>query len=278
MFPIRDHNPSHRTPLVTWMLIAANVAMYLATFPLVPGGEYLWARLALYPLAVVNGELVTGLLTHMFLHAGLMHLAGNMLFLWIFGDNLEEQMGRVRFLGFYLLAGLVAAGAQIAAAPLSDIPMVGAAGAIAGVLGGYLLMFPRARVDILVIFVIFFKVFTLPAWVMLGLWFALQMLGGFTVDGSGGGVAYWAHAGGFLAGVVLALPLFLRRGGPRVGEFRAQGHVVILAEGGDSQGIARAMPPNMWVIVNTAAPDSPAPTAQPPAVMPPKPIAMAPTM
>ncbi|MFC0199538.1 rhomboid family intramembrane serine protease [Paracoccus rhizosphaerae] len=223
MFPIRDHNPSHRTPLVTWMLIAANVAMYLATFPLMPGGEYLWARLALYPLAVVNGELVTGLLSHMFLHAGLLHLVGNMLFLWIFGDNLEDQMGRRAFLGFYLAAGLAAAGLQILADPLSPVPMVGASGAIAGVMGGYLLMFPRARVDVLAIFIIFFKVFTLPAWAMLGMWFALQLFGGFTSIGAEGGVAYWAHAGGFVGGVLLALPLFLRRGGP---EFwaRTQGH------------------------------------------------------
>ncbi|MEE2860002.1 MAG: rhomboid family intramembrane serine protease [Pseudomonadota bacterium] len=223
MFPIRDHNPSHRTPLVTWMLIAANVAMYVATFPLVPGGEYLWARLALYPLAVVNGELVTGLLTHMFLHAGLLHLVGNMLFLWIFGDNLEDQMGRRAFLGFYLAAGLAAAGLQVLADPLSPVPMVGASGAIAGVMGGYLLMFPRARVDVLAIFIIFFKVFTLPAWAMLGVWFALQLFGGFTSIGAEGGVAYWAHAGGFVAGALLALPLFLKRGG-RAFWARTQGH------------------------------------------------------
>lgn len=223
MFPIRDHNPSHRTPLVTWMLIAANVAMYLATFPLVPGGEYLWARLALYPLAVANGKLVTGLLTHMFLHAGLLHLVGNMLFLWIFGDNLEDQMGRRAFLGFYLAAGLAAAGLQVLADPLSPVPMVGASGAIAGVMGGYLLMFPRARVDVLAIFIIFFKVCTLPAWAMLSVWFALQLFGGFTSIGAEGGVAYWAHAGGFVAGALLALPLFLKRGG-RAFWARTQGH------------------------------------------------------
>lgn len=222
MFPIRDHNPSSRRPLVTWALIALNIAMYLLTLP-TPGGEVLWARLALYPLAVVNGELVTGLLTHMFLHAGLLHLGGNMLFLWIFGDNLEDQMGRGGFLAFYLGAGLAAAGAQILADPLSPVPMVGASGAIAGVMGGYLLMFPRAKVDVLAIFIIFFKVFTLPAWVMLGVWFALQLFGGFTNIGAEGGVAYWAHAGGFLAGVVLALPLFLRRGGPRFWA-RTHGH------------------------------------------------------
>lgn len=214
MFPIRDHNPSSRRPLVTWALITANIAMYLATLPGQEAGEMLWAQLALYPLAIVNGELMGGLLTHMFLHAGLLHLGGNMLFLWIFGDNLEDQMGRAGFLAFYLGAGLAAAAAQIWADPLSPVPMVGASGAIAGVMGGYLLMFPRARVDVVAIFIIFFKVFTLPAWLMLGLWFGLQLLGGFTNVGAQGGVAYWAHAGGFAAGLLLALPLFLRRGGP----------------------------------------------------------------
>lgn len=213
MFPIRDHNPSSIRPIVTWALIAINIAIYVLTLPGSQTGSTVWAHLALYPLAVTNNELLYGLLTHMFLHAGFMHLAGNMLFLWIFGDNLEEQMGRIGFLAFYLLAGLAAAVAQIAAAPYSDIPMVGASGAIAGVMGGYLLLFPRAKVDILVIFIVFFKVFTLPAWVMLGLWFGLQVFGGFTVDGAGGGVAYWAHAGGFFAGVVLTLPIFMRRGG-----------------------------------------------------------------
>lgn len=222
MFPIRDHNPSQQTPWVTYALIAINVAMFLLTLP-VAGGEMLWARLALYPLAVVNGELIWGLLTHMFLHGGIMHLSGNMLFLWIFGDNLEEQLGRLGFLAFYLTAGLVAAGAQIAAEPFSAIPMVGASGAIAGVMGGYLLLFPRARVDIVAIFIVFFKVFTLPAWIVLGVWLAVQIFGGWTTPGDGGGVAYWAHAGGFGAGVVLALPRFLRLGG-RAFWARTRGH------------------------------------------------------
>lgn len=213
MFPIRDHNPSQQTPWVTYALILANAAMFLLTLPAVQGGEWLWTRLALYPLAVVNGELAWGLLTHMFLHGGILHFAGNMLFLYIFGDNLEEQLGRPGFLAFYLAAGLVAAAAQIAAEPFSTIPMVGASGAIAGVMGGYLLLFPRARVDIVAIFVIFFKVFTLPAWIVLGVWLAIQVFGGYATPGGAGGVAYWAHAGGFAAGAVLALPRFLRLGG-----------------------------------------------------------------
>lgn len=213
MFPIRDHNPSQQTPWVTYGLIAANIALFLLTSPLT-GGEMLWARLALYPLAVTHGELLWGLLTHMFLHGGLLHLAGNMLFLWIFGDNMEEQLGHVGFLAFYLAAGLAAAAAQTLAEPLSPIPMVGASGAIAGVMGGYLLLFPRAKVDIVAIFIVFFKVFTLPAWIVLGVWLAIQIFGGYSSPGDQGGVAYWAHAGGFVAGALLALPRFLRLGGP----------------------------------------------------------------
>lgn len=213
MFPIRDHNPSQQTPWVTCGLIAANIALFLLTSPLT-GGEMLWARLALYPLAVTHGELLWGLLTHMFLHGGLLHLAGNMLFLWIFGDNMEEQLGHVGFLAFYLTAGLAAAAAQTLAEPLSPIPMVGASGAIAGVMGGYLLLFPRAKVDIVAIFIVFFKVFTLPAWIVLGVWLAIQIFGGYSSPGDQGGVAYWAHAGGFVAGALLALPRFLRLGGP----------------------------------------------------------------
>ncbi len=212
MFPIRDHNPSERTPYVTIGLIFINVVMYLLTAPWAFGMTDLWAQLALYPIAIVNGEHLWGLVTHMFLHAGPFHIAGNMLFLWIFGDNLEDQMGHFGFLLFYLACGLAAAAAQIAANPYEGIPMVGASGAIAGVMGGYLLLFPKARVDVLAIIVIIIKIFTIPAWVMLGVWFLLQLFGGFALFGDSG-VAYWAHAGGFIAGVVFALPLFFKRGG-----------------------------------------------------------------
>ena len=157
------------------------------------------------------------LISAMFLHGGWMHLAGNMLFLWIFGDNLEETLGHWRYLGFYLLCGIVAALAQVMADPNSTVPTVGAPGAIAGVMGGYLLLFPRARVDVLLVFVVFFRVFALPAWVLLVYWFAVQILGGSAADPSGGGVAYWAHAGGFVCGLVLMLPRWPRLGGPRFG-------------------------------------------------------------
>lgn len=213
MFPIRDHNPSETTPYVTIGLIFVNVVMFLLTMPWGGGLVELWENLALYPVAVLNGSHVAGLFTHMFLHAGVMHLAGNMLFLWIFGDNLEEQMGHLGFLGFYLACGLAAAGCQILANPAEGIPMVGASGAIAGVMGAYLLLFPRARVDVVAIIVILIKMFTIPAWVMLLVWFGVQLFSGYAMHGGEAGVAYWAHAGGFVAGTVLAVPLFLRLGG-----------------------------------------------------------------
>jgi membrane associated rhomboid family serine protease len=150
----------------------------------------------------------------MFLHGGWMHLLGNMLFLWIFGDNLEDEMGHLPYLAFYLLSGIAAGALQVASDPNSPVPMVGASGAIAGVMGAYLLLFPKARVDVFFFFIIFFRVFPVPAWIMLGIWFALQVGSGVMVRAEDGGVAHWAHAGGFVAGLVLAFPLWLRRGGP----------------------------------------------------------------
>lgn len=216
MFPLRDHNPSDRTPCVLYALIVLNVAAFLLQLPHSGSDRAMlafWRDWALIPAAVTQGGELRGIVTSMFLHAGLMHLAGNMLFLWIFGDNLEDQLGHAGFLLFYLAAGIAAAAAHVAAAPGSVVPTVGASGAIGGVMGGYLLLFPRARVDILLIFVIFFRVITIPAWILLGVWFALQILSGLGTPAAGGGVAYWAHAGGFLAGLVLALPAWLRRGG-----------------------------------------------------------------
>lgn len=222
MFPIRDHNPSERTPFITWGLIAINVVVFLLYYPSIGGDEAqliaFYNTWGLVPQSVLEDGDATTILTSMFLHGGWMHLIGNMLFLWIFGDNLEDLMGHFGFVVFYLASGAAAAGGQILSDPSSTLPMVGASGAIAGVMGGYLLMFPRARIDILVILVIIIKIFTIPAWLMLGLWFGLQLVSGLSMDLVGGGVAYWAHAGGFVAGVVLALPVWLRRGGRRYWE------------------------------------------------------------
>lgn len=214
MFPIRDHNPSGRTPYVTRALIGVNIAVFLAYwFGLQSENAlgYFFYTWGLVPDRVLAGQGVATVLTHMFLHGGWMHLAGNMLFLWIFGDNLEDEMGHLRFLLFYLGCGLAAAALQIAADPASAAPMVGASGAIAGVLGGYLLLFPRARIDVLFIFVIFFRVFSISAWIVLGVWFGLQLLN--SASGAEDGVAYLAHVGGFVAGVVLTLPALMKRGG-----------------------------------------------------------------
>ena len=215
MFPLRDHNPSNGRAWVTWALIAANVAIFLATWSL-PQHELqlVFLRWGMVPLRLSFGEGYATLLTSMFLHGGFMHLAGNMLFLWVFGDNLEERLGHAGFAGFYVAGGMAAAAAQYAAAPMSQVPMVGASGAIAAVLGGYLLFFPRARVDLLIILVIFVRIVPVPAGLMLAAWFALQVLGGLGAPADGGGVAFWAHAGGFVAGLALALRPWLRAGGP----------------------------------------------------------------
>ncbi|MET4127154.1 rhomboid family intramembrane serine protease [Roseovarius sp. MBR-6] len=218
MFPIRDHNPSQRTPYVTYALIAANILIFIGYLPLF-GDERALMRFyfdyAMIPAKVTQGGVWSGIVTSMFLHGGLMHLAGNMLFLWIFGDNLEDRMGHLPYLAFYLATGIAAGLAHIFGGPLSQVPTVGASGAIAGVMGGYLLLFPRARVDILLIFIIFFRIITIPAALVLLLWFAIQVFAGLGSNPDAGGVAYWAHAGGFVAGIVLALPLFVRLGGPR---------------------------------------------------------------
>lgn len=216
MFPIRDHNPSGRTPYVVYALMVLNIGIFLMYVSILNEPYklgvffYDWALIP----ALINGESQPlGLFTSMFLHAGWMHLAGNMLFLWIFGDNLEDIMGHTGFAVFYTLCGLAAGLAQVVSDPSSTIPTVGASGAIAGVMGGYLLLFPKARVDVIIIFIVFFKILPMPAWVMLGVWFLWQIFSGITTDTSDGGVAYWAHAGGFLAGLVLTLPAWLKRGG-----------------------------------------------------------------
>ncbi len=213
MFPIRDHNPSGRTPYVTFALLAANIAIFCAYWLTMDDNQIGWF---LYTWGLVPAQLMQGngyvtLITHMFLHAGWLHLAGNMLFLWIYGDNLEEEMGHLGFLVFYIAAGLGAAALQSVADLGTDVPMVGASGAIAGVMGGYLLMFPRARVDVLFIFIIFFRIFAIPAWIVLGVWLGIQLVSGLAIP-SADGVAYLAHIGGFAAGLILTIPVWLRRG------------------------------------------------------------------
>ncbi len=210
MFPYRDHNPSTRTPFVTYTLLGLNIVIFFLSMMAEPA--WLYTHFALVPMWVSEGESLSGIFTSMFLHGGYMHLIGNMLFLWVFGDNIEDTMGHVLFLLFYLACGAAAGLFHVVLDPTSNVPLIGASGAIAGVLGGYWLLFPRARVDVLVILVIYIRSFAIPAfWVLLA-WFGLQIFMGFTTSSAGGGVAYWAHFGGFVAGLALTLPFWLKRG------------------------------------------------------------------
>ena len=212
MFPFRDHNPSSRTPYVTWALIAVNIlvfASYHALFSDERALSNFFFNYGLVPAIAAPETFVTS----MFLHGSFMHLAGNMLFLCVFGDNLEDTMGHVRYLLFFLASGLAAASAQFFSDPASTVPMVGASGAIAGVMGGYLLLYPKARVDVLIFIVVIIRVIPIPAWIVLGAWFGIQLVQGAAAPTAGGGVAYWAHAGGFVAGLLMTVPVWLRMGG-----------------------------------------------------------------
>ena len=215
MFPIRDHNPSRRPAYVTYCIMALNIAVFLAMLPSYSNNQALYdiySQWALVPARVSSGDGSYTFITSMFMHAGFMHLAGNMLFLWIFGDNLEDEMGHGKYLGFYLFCGVAAGVAQFMTGTTSRVPMVGASGAIAGIMGAYLLLYPKAKIDILLIFIVFFNVFTVPAWVMLGIWAVLQLFGGISAT-EAGGVAYMAHLGGFVAGIIVVYPRWLALGG-----------------------------------------------------------------
>jgi membrane associated rhomboid family serine protease len=234
MIPYHDENETQRTPYVTIVLIALCVAAWLL---LQGGGGTLALAASVCDLGLIPGELTaslapgtrlpmgeglvcvtepgrqaSNLLTSMFLHGSWMHLLGNMWFLWLFGNNIEDSMTRPRFVAFYLLSGLTAALAQVMANPASEIPMVGASGAISGVMGAYLVLFPRVRVYTMIPLGFFFTSMALPAWAMLIYWAFLQFAGGLTsmFAEEGGGVAFWAHLGGFVAGVVL-IKVFERR-------------------------------------------------------------------
>ena len=202
LFPIKVTQPSYSRPLVTVSLIVANVLVFLHQVSLDPYSLHQYiADYGLRP----NPHYFhfANIFTAMFVHANWVHVGGNMLFLWVFGDNVEDILGHGKFLLFYLLCGLAAALAQMASNPLSIVPMVGASGAIAGVMGAYLVKFPRSRVEML-FFAIFFFRFDVAAWFMLAYWFVIQIVGGFDVtEASQGGTAFFAHLGGFVAGIVL---------------------------------------------------------------------------
>jgi membrane associated rhomboid family serine protease len=225
MIPLRDDNPSRITPVVTFSLIGACVLAFLWQVSLGAGAS----ERAIYAFGVIPAvlfhqvELPQGIamippfatvLTSMFLHGGLMHLAGNMLYLWIFADNVEDSMGHGRFALFYLLCGVAAAMAQALPDPSSQVPMIGASGAISGVLGAYVLLYPHARVVVLIPIGIIFQTMRLPAGWVLGLWFVLQLVSELMAPPHAAGVAFRAHLGGFVAG--LALIPFFKRGDLRL--------------------------------------------------------------
>lgn len=232
MFPLRDDNPTELVPFVTFLIILVNVAVWLFVQGAGSPGAFLGSlcqygaipgeitgalppgvEVALGPGASCRtGGLRTGsLLTSMFMHGSWMHLLGNMWFLWVFGNNIEDSMGHVRFAVFYLATGLLAAGAHIATDPSGAVPMVGASGAISGIMGAYMVLYPRVRVHTLIFLIVYIRVLPLPAWVLLAYWFFIQLVeGSVALGAAGGGVAFWAHVGGFLAGVAL-VKLFEKR-------------------------------------------------------------------
>jgi membrane associated rhomboid family serine protease len=232
VFPIRDENPTAHQPITTFVIIAANALVWgwlqgfgfgsalpesLCLHALIPGdllglvdpGTIIRVGPELGCRIDGDGSPLT-LLSSMFMHGSWLHIIGNLWFLWIFGDNVEDVMGPLRFAGFYLLCGLVAAAAQVVTAPDSSVPMVGASGAIGGVMGAYARLYPRARVHMLVFFGFFVTTISVPALFMLGYWCLLQLVSGLPSLGDAvGGVAFWAHIGGFLAGVGLSF-VFVR--------------------------------------------------------------------
>lgn len=210
MIPLRDENPPRNLPFVTYMLIALNVAAFI--------WQALSPEVTQYRYMMIPAEIVTNrevdrvmsvqphfltMFTAMFMHAGFMHIAGNMLYLWVFGDNVEDMLGHGMFLLFYLASGVAAALAHIAVGPLSHVPVLGASGAVAGVLGAYLITHPAAKVMCVIFLGFFFTRIWLPAWIVLGMWIVLQVLALPQSLKEGTGVAYMAHIGGFFAGMFL---------------------------------------------------------------------------
>jgi len=233
LIPIRDLNPHKRFPVVTLGLIAANVLAYLATSDgLIGLSEQAAVQYGAIPCDVVgqcpaisqqleqffpSRSSSLSVLTSMFMHGDILHLGFNMLFLWVFGNNVEDRLGRIRFPIFYLVTGLAAAFAHIAVNTGSNVPIVGASGAISGILGGYAVLWPRATIISILPLGFFFTTIRTPAWVALGLWFVVQVFGSLAGLGQlgGGGVAFLAHIGGFVAGLALIIPFGAGRGPPQ---------------------------------------------------------------
>lgn len=215
MIPLKDENPTHITPFVNYSLIAINILVFVYQEFITPDPEAFVLEHALVPAQLLRDLDLRNfirLFTSMFMHAGIPHIGGNMLYLWLFGDNVEDAMGHFRYLLFYLLGGLLASAIHIFTSPGSQIPTLGASGAIAAALGAYLILYPRSRVLSLIPLGFFLRLTMVPAIIVLGLWFVLQLFQGILALGGPdvGGVAFWAHIGGFAAGFVLA-KLFVSR-------------------------------------------------------------------
>jgi len=207
MIPFSDDNPTRVFPIVTVILIALNILVFFSGLGSAGPQEFL-DNYGLIPAKLTSSPIAAypTLFTSMFLHAGLMHLGGNMLYLWIFGDNIEDVLGRSRFIIFYLLCGVLAAAGHIVTDLHSPIPMVGASGAISGILGAYVVLFPKARVKTLIFLGFFMTLARIPAWVLLGIWILMQVGNSMAMSVEGGGVAWFAHIGGFAVGALLILP------------------------------------------------------------------------
>jgi membrane associated rhomboid family serine protease len=214
MIPLSDDNPAETKPILTVTIIAVNVLVFAYQITLAPRASQLMIyQYGAIPAVVAGKQSLAppiavvppmfSIITSMFLHGGFFHIIGNMLYLWIFGNNIEDAMGRIRYLAFYLICGVAASLSHILSDPSSVIPTIGASGAISGVLGAYLMLYPRAHVLVLIPLGLFTRLLNVPAGIVLGFWFLMQVLSGTLSSGEGGGVAWWAHIGGFVAGMVL---------------------------------------------------------------------------
>jgi membrane associated rhomboid family serine protease len=236
MIPIRDDQPRFSTPYITYFLVALNVVVFLMELS-IGAQSHSTLNSLIYEFGVVPQQIlgavggstqlspvaaVVPIFTSMFLHGSWLHIIGNMWVLWIFGDNIEDHLGHFSYLAFYLVCGFAAAVAHILLNPGSNVPTVGASGAIAGIMGAYFLLYPKARVLTIVPLIVFFTFWWLPAWIVLGYWFLVQFLSGTATSiayssSSSGGIAFWAHVGGFVAGIILIKVLPERRHRQRYG-------------------------------------------------------------
>jgi membrane associated rhomboid family serine protease len=215
MIPIKDDNPTKTFPFVTIFLIAVNIAAFLYELSLGEGTNYLIGTMGAIPYDIthihLNPQVSLTLITSLFLHGSILHLLGNMLYLWIFGNNIEDAVGHIKFVLFYLISGIAASMTHILLNMDSMVPVIGASGAISGVMGAYFLLYPRAKVLTLIPFFIFIRIIKVPAFFFLGLWMILQIMSSISVSGAGeAGIAWFAHIGGFIAGLILA-PLFRKK-------------------------------------------------------------------